>query len=911
VQSILTFVLTVFITALLWVTLDSTPIHATDGPTASWKGASILYNGHQYFAAGETKDGDSIGLPQGTHYYLYTPDNSGNPPATQKAFVIYFAPGTDPPTEKAATLATYDYSPTKVFSHQTDKKTIPITTQGQESSYSSCTIQGIGWIICPITTFLADGMDNIFNIVKGFLVVQPANTTNTNNDLYIAWNVMRSIANIAFIIVFLIIIYSQLTNMGVSNYGLKKLLPRLVIAAVLVNVSFIICAIAVDLSNILGYSLQDIFTTIRQNTFNISNDTWSNSTGMGWSAVTAFVLSGGAATIGVIAATGGTIAGAVYLLVPVLIGLILTILFVLLILAARQAIIIILIVVAPLAFVAYLLPNTEQWFKKWRELFMTMLVFFPAFSLVFGGSQLAGGIIIQNATSIIGVIFGLAVQVAPLIITPLLLKLSGGLLGRIAGMVNDPKKGLLDRTKAWSGARAEMHKQRGIGGNIGAKNIFRRTARRMALDNDRVERNTNRYKAGFEAYATKRAMTTRAGQKIEVESALSKLQTEEYTSDFGQAMQELRAGNETGLTRLRMQEGASLVENIQSRMSGDSVEEIRTRRYQTRDADGKVLVEQTTRFGKMAVNYANRARELDEVSRAIQTATAIAQNVQLTNYADMIENKTNDATIGLLKVRAGGIAGERGQAGALAAAFKAQSAAHGEAVANAASIMGHYNYGDDVIVKLAQGDASLSPHFKDVSDALREAAITKIASGANANAILELMTNIEIDATEANQDFRQAFADALLTNSAKPKFAGASIIADIKQGKAPASGEGRINEYIVATVNSDKFGSADTLVHQDRDYLDAFAKSLADTTSANAMGDEQKATILKAIDTIRNNPLYSGQVGERKEALAKIEQQLRQQTGIPPSTDENGPSTPPAGSGSGPGGFILPDDPRS
>jgi len=905
VRSILTFVLTVFIAALLWATFGSqTQTHAIDSP-ATWKGESILYNGHQYFSAGKAESGDSVGLSVGTQYYFYTPDTPPENNATQKAFVIYFASGTDPPVEKTATLVTYNYSSNKEFSNPTDKKTITVTPQGDESSYSSCTIQGIGWIICPVTTFLADSMDAIFEIVKSFLVVQPSAASDRNNDLYTAWNVMRGFANVAFIIVFLIIIYSQLTSLGITNYGLKKLLPRLIVAAVLVNVSYIICAIAVDLSNIIGYSLQDIFISIRQNTFNISNDTWADGDSMGWQAVTAFVLSGGAAGLGVLVATGGTIAGAIYLIIPLLLGLLLTILVVLLILAARQAIIVILIVIAPLAFVAYLLPNTEQWFKKWRDLFMTMLIFFPAFSLAFGGSQLAGGIIIQNATSIIGVIFGLAVQVAPLVITPLLLKLSGGLLGRIAGLVNDPRKGLMDRTKNWTGARAEMHRQRGIGDPLKKRNVFRRTARQLALNSDRVERRTNQYKAGFESEATRRAVTTNAGQKTEVATALSKLQTEEYNNNMGQAVQELRAGNETGLTRLRMQETTTLMESIQSRVSGDSVEQIRTQRYQTRDAEGKLLSEQTTKFGKTVVGFAEYAQKIDAELRAIETATAIAKNVQVTNYADMIEHNT-----GNLKVRAGGIAGEKGQAGALAAAFKAQSAAHGEAVANANSIMGHYNYSDEVIVKLAQGDATLSPHFTGVSDALREAAITKIASGGNAGAILELMKNIEIDPSDANQDFRQAFADALLTNGAKPKFAGAGIIADIKQGKAPAKGQSRIDEYIVATAKADKFGSADTLVTQDRDYLQALQQTLENNAAAGQIETDKKATILTAIDTIRSNPLYSGKVGERKEALDNIERLLREQTGIPkPRTAPEG-TPPPAGGGRGPGGFILPGDPR-
>ncbi|MDB5159806.1 MAG: rane protein of unknown function [Candidatus Saccharibacteria bacterium] len=882
VRSILTFVLTVFIAALLWATFGShTLTHAANASPATWKGDSILYDGHQYFAAPDATSGNSLGLPQGTHYYVYLPDVNGTAPKTQKAFVIYFTPGTDPPTEKSASYATYTFTlSTKQYSNPAGKQTITVTPQGSESSYSSCTIQGIGWIICPITTFLADGMDNIFNIVKGFLVVQPVNTTNTNNDLYLAWNVMRSVANVAFIIVFLIIIYSQITNVGISNYGLKKLLPRLIIAAVLVNMSYIICAAALDISNILGYAFQDLFNTIRENTFNISNETWKDSAGMGWSAITAFVLSGGVAGAGLLIATGGTVAGAIYLLIPILIGVITTVLLVLLILAARQAIIIILIVVAPLAFVAYLLPNTEQWFKKWRELFMTMLVFFPAFSLVFGGSQLAGGIIIQNATSIITVIFGLAIQVAPLVITPLILKLSGGLLGKIAGIVNDPRKGLLDRTKKWSGDRAEMHRRRGIGDpNLKRNQIFRRAARGLAYNNHRVEKRTDQYKAGFDEHAAKRDISTRGGQKVEFETALSKLATEEMHNDLGQAVQEARGGNGSGLARLRAQ-GVKITAADRAVAEDKKItaEEARLRRFVETKDDGSYTIKDRA-IEKYAASVTKRAVHLDQSSRVIANATAIAQNQQVTRYAEAIANENDAIANTFLKVQAGGIAGAKGQAGALAAAFKAQSAAHGEAVANANSILSHYNYGDDVIGQIAKGQQPVGVKFK-VTPTLEEAAIMKIASGSNAGALLDLMENIHIDESLDNQDFRQAFADAVQVNSARPKFAGASILADIKQGKVPADGKKRIDTYVAQTINADKLSSADTLVGQDRDYLKAVLKTLNNNESDETITNDAKISMLKSIEEMRANPIYSGRIGEKRMALKKIERRLRRDTGM-------------------------------
>jgi hypothetical protein len=505
VRSIFMFVLTVLVAVLLWTVLASTPTHAAE---ANWNGETILFSGDQYYAAGEAKPGESHGLADGTTYYLHI-ETVSEQPLVRKAHVIYFAPGNSPPTTTSAEYVVYDYSDDEVFSNPQDRETIDMVPQGEQASYSACAVEGgMGWVICPLTVTLAGAMDWIFEQVAQFVAVPPAQVNDTESDLYVVWNVVRTIANVAFIIAFLIIIYSQITNLGISNYGLKKLVPRLIVAALLVNLSFIITAIAVDLSNVLGYSLQDILIQLRQDTFNIDNDTYADNVTVGdttastsdWGSVTGVILSGGAAAGGYAAlvAAANNPVSMVYLILPLLLGLVLTLLFVLLVLAARQAIIIILIIIAPLAFVAYLLPNTEKWFEKWRELFMTMLIFFPAFALVFGGSQLAGGIIIQNAYgagSFIMAIFGMAVQVAPLVITPLLLKLSGGLLGRIAGIMNDPRKGLMDRTRNWSKERAEMHRldslrKRGAG-FLG----MRAAGRRMDNSNRRVKERTALYTA--------------------------------------------------------------------------------------------------------------------------------------------------------------------------------------------------------------------------------------------------------------------------------------------------------------------------------------------------------------------------------------------------------------------------------
>ena len=115
-----------------------------------------------------------------------------------------------------------------------------------------------------------------------------------------------------------------------------------------------------------------------------------------------------------------------------------------------------------------------------------MLVFFPLFALVFGGSQLAAFLIIQTATDINVILLAMFVQVAPLVLTPLLVRFSGSLIGRIAGIVNDPKRGFIDRTRNWAKDRSEY---------MAAKNMARRDPvrnrqvfRRFALGSDERRR---------------------------------------------------------------------------------------------------------------------------------------------------------------------------------------------------------------------------------------------------------------------------------------------------------------------------------------------------------------------------------------------------------------------------------------
>lgn len=312
-----------------------------------------------------------------------------------------------------------------------------IEESGECGTKVTCTssIQGVGYIVCPVMNFMAETNDWAYGFLASkFLSVDVGMVDGVKDS----WAKFRDLANIAFVVALLIVIYSQITSVGISNYGIKKMLPKIVIAAVLVNVSYDICRIAVDLSNILGYGIAQFFAG-NFGFLEVDTDNTSALSSVGKN----FTIAG---AVGL--AFVGTIGVAIAVGVPVILSAALALALIVLILLLREALIILLIAIAPLAFVAYLLPNTEQWYKKWLKLFSTLLLLFPIIGLVFGASKLAATIMLdvgakQSATGEAGGItqmLAIGVLTVPFFIVPGLLKGSlnaiGGLGGKLSGMAD-------------------------------------------------------------------------------------------------------------------------------------------------------------------------------------------------------------------------------------------------------------------------------------------------------------------------------------------------------------------------------------------------------------------------------------------------------------------------------------------
>ena len=782
----------------------STSVYAVD---AEWSGHNLTYNKEKYTKVSDDKKIKQFNLPDNSLVYVNEDKNK------KETKVIYF-PSSEISSLSSATYAVYSFTPPNTY-EQTSNSAISIESPSENSTSTSCDVQGIGWIICPVSNWLADGIDFMYSALQEFLKTKPLETTNQNSGIYLAWVIMRNISNVAFIVAFLVIIYSQLTSVGISNYGVKKMLPRLVIAAVLVNLSFTFCAVLLDLSNVTGYAFQDAFMGIKNTISTVGENT---GVGWTWSEVIVMILSNGALAGGVVA-TVAMGAELLPLALSALVGIGLVLLLVLLIMAARQALIVILIIISPLAFVCYLLPGTEKWFKKWRDLFLTMLVFFPAFAVIFGGAQLAGIIIIQNATGANGgimQILGMVVQVIPLALTPIILKLSGGVLGKFAGFVNDKNKGWYDKSKNWAKDRREITKNK----KLTNANMTRFNPNRLRR---RMDHNSRLRKKDLETSQKNAENSFRNTAKYKKSDLYARQASRR--SDFLSAQDDNRYLESTlGHAPDDIYEKRSLYDRALRNVSAT---------YATRQ-DLKAHQQQTA--------FMNGIKDLET---EIATAGLIKNNAQRQQHSEFAEQLINSKE---LREKAGGNVFKDangnliGANAALASAIATSRSEYAKSVDEAHQIMKHYKLSAEQRQKISLGN-SVTLSNGTVLDSnnifIREAAIEEQIKYGTVTEVAQLVS-------ELPPEFYSSVSAALASSGVKNKasFMGGKLIDDMVKG-AINNRQDLLN-YCADWLQGGKY-KPETLATTEADGVKLLIEAVKNTS---VITDKKRQDLKKVINTI-------------------------------------------------------------
>jgi hypothetical protein len=153
---------------------------------------------------------------------------------------VYFVDGSD---SQKSCLAGWEASQgAPDDSCETRAKGLP----GFETSWLICTLlRGMGG--------LGDGLNDAINNQLEFNINQ-----NLNSNVKAAWNIFRVLSTIMLVVIMLIMVLSQAIGGPFEAYTVRKLLPKILISIILIQLSWYISKYAITLANDFGKGIQEL-----------------------------------------------------------------------------------------------------------------------------------------------------------------------------------------------------------------------------------------------------------------------------------------------------------------------------------------------------------------------------------------------------------------------------------------------------------------------------------------------------------------------------------------------------------------------------------------------------------------------------------------------------------------------------
>ncbi len=262
-------------------------------------------------------------------------------------------------------------------------------------------------LACGLTLWIYDTLFEVFTGVINYFSSPPSMFEDQTGTLSESIKNLRNIANLIFVVAFLMVVLQYMTNINVVDaYFIKKFIPRLVIAVILVQASFFIVSE-------LNYFFFDLGQSVQTIVFS-GQEPGNLTVGDGFATIATF---SGPALIGIALTIG------IVMLVVLLITVI--------ILTLRYILLIVLAILAPLAFAAIAIPQLEGVSKKWFMMYIKLLLMYPIIMFFIAASSIIGQVF--SGGGLLDQVFGLIVQFLPFIILPFTFKFAGGIMGNVTG----------------------------------------------------------------------------------------------------------------------------------------------------------------------------------------------------------------------------------------------------------------------------------------------------------------------------------------------------------------------------------------------------------------------------------------------------------------------------------------------
>lgn len=208
-------------------------------------------------------------------------------------------------------------------------------------------------------------------------------------------------------------------------YTVKKVLPRLAIAVILIQLSWFITTGAIFITNQIAFGIEGLMY-----------GAFGGSANFGLDSLLAGSSSSSATTLGTtllfsvvgVAFGGGVLAIAAFIVIAVVVAF--------LSLAVRRALLILLVLLSPIALVAWILPNTERFWKMWWDNFTKLLLMFPLIMSMIAAGRIFAFIAGHDPNGdIVKTTIVLAGFFVPLLMIPKTFTLAGSAFAAMGGAI--------------------------------------------------------------------------------------------------------------------------------------------------------------------------------------------------------------------------------------------------------------------------------------------------------------------------------------------------------------------------------------------------------------------------------------------------------------------------------------------
>lgn len=232
----------------------------------------------------------------------------------------------------------------------------------------------IAWILLPVIWLLGKLVSLFLSIL---IAIAQYNDFIKSAAVTYGWTIVRDFANMFFVLILLVIAFA--TILRVESYNLKTWLPKLVIMAILINFSKLICGVIIDFAQVI---MLTFFGAVKE----ITGGTMIELLGV------SKILEFNESEVEDIEVSGWTILGSVILGVIMMIVAVVVIVVMLMMIIVRMVMIWIYIVLSPLAYLLASFPQGKKYSERWWSDFSKNVIVGPiiAFFLWLSFASLGG-----------------------------------------------------------------------------------------------------------------------------------------------------------------------------------------------------------------------------------------------------------------------------------------------------------------------------------------------------------------------------------------------------------------------------------------------------------------------------------------------------------------------------------------